>query len=206
MNNDKSSSKGSSLKRGILELLGIAAVLGLLYFTGLHTPIQGALQRAVLWTGLYNADFSNNAITDGPFLTDADYSFRMISPVGERLTLRDLKGSVLFVNVWASWCPPCIAEMPAIAKLYSDLKHRDDIRFLLISKDQDQSKAVAFMQNRAFSMPYYFPAGRFPQQFQSSYIPSTFVISKEGRIIYKKEGIANYNSADFKKWLIKMTR
>src|SRR5699024_3956690 len=107
-----------------------------------------------------------------------------------------------FINVWASWCPPCVAEMPTIESLYNEVSDNEDISFLLISLDEEPEKAVAFMKSRDLPMPYYFPTAGMPQIFQSPYIPSTYVVSKEGKVIFQKEGIADYSSPTCRKWLL----
>lgn len=186
----------------LIEWGALAAVAAVLYFTGLHTEVLGTLQRGILWTGIFDAEAHEVTATDGPMLTERAYGMALTTPEGEQLSLADFKGKVLFVNVWASWCPPCVAEMPTIETLYNEVGDNDNIAFLLISLDEESEKAVGFMERKEFPMPYYFPARGLPAVFQSSYIPSTYVISKEGQVIYKREGIADYSSEAFREWLV----
>jgi len=99
----------------------------------------------MLWTGLFDADTSQIATTKGPHLNSRDFNFALQVSDGNRTTLGNLKGQVLFVNVWASWCPPCIAEMPTIEKLYEAVGDNSNIKFILLSMDQNREKAVNFM-------------------------------------------------------------
>lgn len=99
-----------------------------------------------------------------------------------------------------------VAEVPTIETLYNRVSHNDNIKFLLISMDEQPVKATDFMKGKEFPMPYYFPADGLPSVFRSSYIPSTYVVSKEGQIIYKREGIADYSSEEFRKWLVEQTK
>lgn len=184
-------------KRNLTEWGIIFAIGAILYATGWHTEVLGTLQRGMLWTGLFNADTSELSTTDGPQLSNADFNFRMEDSNGEIISLRDFKGDVVFVNVWASWCPPCVAEMPTIETLYENVSSEDNIRFILLSMDEEPQKAVDFMKGKNFSMPYYFSASPMPNAFRSEYLPTTYIISKEGQVIYKKEGIADYSSANF---------
>jgi hypothetical protein len=62
------------------------------------------------------------------------------------------------------------------------------------------------MKGKDFPMPYYFPVSGIPDVFQSSYIPTTYVVSKEGKIIYKHGGMANYSKKHFREWLIKQAK
>lgn len=205
MSSDKKNKK-SGLKRALLEWGGIAAVIGILYMTGLHTEVLGTMQRAMLWTGLFDAEGHEVTTTDGPMLTASAYNMSLKTPEGDQLRLGDFKGKVLFVNIWASWCPPCVAEMPTIETLYNEVSDNKNIKFLLVSLDEKPQKATDFMERKEFSMSYYFPASGLPRVFQSPYIPSTYVVSKEGQIIYKQEGIADYSSDAFREWLINQAR
>lgn len=200
MDTSKDDSK-SSWKRSVIEWTVIGSVAALLYFTGLHTEVIGTLQRAMLWTGFFDADTSNIATTEGPHLDSRDYNFALEDSDGTQISLGDLEGQVLFVNIWASWCPPCVAEMPTIETLYEAVGDHPKIKFILLSMDQNREKAVNFMQNKDFAMPYHFPRSRLPNKLQSQYLPTTYVISKDGQIVYKKEGIADYSSPNFAQWM-----
>ncbi|SMO60568.1 TlpA family protein disulfide reductase [Fodinibius sediminis] len=202
MNTENKNKKSSGFKRSLLEWLGIAAVVAILYLTGLHTEVLGTMQRALLWTGLFDANAHEVTTVEGPFLSGDSQQLSLVTPKGEQRTLRDFEGKVLFINVWASWCPPCVAEMPTIETLYEEVGENDNIEFLLISLDEEPEKAVNFMKGKEFSMPYYFPTSGMPQVLQSPYIPSTYVISKKGQVIYKKEGIADYSAPEFRNWLV----
>lgn len=201
MTKDTSNTTKSGFKRTLLEWGGIAAVFAILYVTGLHTEVLGTMQRALLWTGLFDAEGKAVTTTDGPMLSETAYRLQLAAPKGKQKTLQDFKGKVLFINIWASWCPPCVAEMPTIETLYNNVSDNENIKFLLISLDEKQKKAIDFMKSKDFAIPYYFPMSTMPKVFRSPYIPSTYVISKEGKIIYKQEGIADYSSDGFRNWL-----
>jgi thiol-disulfide isomerase/thioredoxin len=112
----------------------------------------------------------------------------------------DLKGKTVFINLWATWCPPCIAEMPDINKLYNDMSS-DDIVFLMISLDDDFSKAKNFVQRKEYDFEIYQFASNPPASLYSKIIPTTFVLSPEGNIVVRKQGMAKYNSDSFKEFL-----
>lgn len=205
MNRSKNDKKRTNYKRTVIEWGVIGLILALLYFTGLHTPVIGTLQRVMLWTGFFDADTSRIATTDGTFLSENDFNFTMENEEGEKTTFGDFRGEVVFVNVWASWCPPCVAEMPTIKKLHENVGGNGDVRFILLSMDRERQKATAFMENKDLDIPYYFPASPLPAVFQNEYLPSTYVISKEGQVVYEKEGIADYSSQNFALWILELT-
>ena len=206
MSKSKKKSTTSGFKRVLLEWGIIAAVVGALYISGLHTEVLGAMQRAMLWTGLFDAEVEEVTTVEGPTLSPNAYKTIFTTQQGEELPLWEFRDKVIFVNIWASWCPPCVAEMPTIESLYKQVADNQDIRFLLVSLDEESQKAVDFMEGKGYSMPYYFPSSGLPQVFRSSYIPSTYVISKEGKVIYKKEGIADYSSRAFREWLLQQAQ
>src|SRR5699024_8418374 len=196
---NKSKEKSSSWKRTLTEWAGIGALFALLYFTGLHTEVIGAMQRAILWTGFFDAETTAVQTIDGPQLSAADYQFMMATPEGETVTLSDFKDDVIFINLWASWCPPCIAEMPTIETLHSKVADNEDIHFVMLSMDQKQEKANNYINGEDFSFSHYFPASSLPQTFRSDYLPTTYVISKEGEIVFSHEGLGDYSSPEFRK-------
>jgi len=202
--NKSDKKKISGKKKNLLEWGAIIGVIAILYFTGLHTQVIGTMQKGLLWTGLMDAK-PTEVNNSGPYLSEQDYRFIMTTADDETLTLSDMRGSVIFVNVWASWCPPCIAEMPTIESLYSELRDHDNIRFILLSMDEEKERAVNFMENRNFETPYMFPASQIPSALRGTVLPTTYVISKEGQVIYEKRGIADYSTAPFRNWLVELS-
>lgn len=101
------------------------------------------------------------------------------------------KGKVVFVNNWASWCPPCIAEMPSIQKLKNSLHADGDVVFVMVSFDEDPDKAMAFMKKKGYDFEVYFPGKNYP--YATSSIPATFVIDKTGNVAASHVGMADYS-------------
>jgi peroxiredoxin len=136
----------------------------------------------------------------------ADYDFMLRSLDGETLTLESLKGKVIFMNFWATWCPPCLAEMPAIQDLYEKVKS-DNIAFVLVSLDEDPAKAKKFIRRQGYTFPVYSPQGYTPPVYASgNVIPTTFVISPDGFIVARQEGMAQYDNMEFRHFLQKMAQ
>ncbi|MDH5382723.1 MAG: TlpA family protein disulfide reductase, partial [Cyclobacteriaceae bacterium] len=122
---------------------------------------------------------------------------------GELVNLSQFKGKVVFLNLWASWCAPCKAEMPGIDELYLDLKNEKDIVFVMLSIDRNEQAAKRYMDKQAYAFPYYQWSGSLTSQLTVSSIPTTYVVSKEGKILKKEVGMARYNTNAFKKFLLK---
>ncbi len=174
----------------------------ILYMTGLYTEVAGFAQRMVLATRVFSAEV-NVADTDKK---PADYDFTLLTLEGEKFDFRELKGKVVFMNFWASWCSPCVAEMPNIQYLYNSYKDRSNMVFVMISLDRDPEKARKFIKRKDFSFPIFTPdyTSGIPGIYESSSIPTTFVLNKEGFIDTKKIGMANYDTNEFRKYLDKL--
>ncbi len=183
--------KQKSLKRNIIEWTLILGVMCFLYFTGLYTEVIGKIQQIVLITGIIQPDINIPAEKQ----QNADYNMVLVSLKNEIVPLESFKGKVIFINLWASWCPPCRAEMPTIENLYEKLKDNRNIVFAAISLDEDPFKAKELIKKEGYTFPVYFPAGNFPSIYNSGTIPSTYIISRQGKIVAKEIGMADYNTS-----------
>ncbi len=186
--------KKKSVKREIIEWAIFLGILGFLFGTGLHTPVFGFFQGLILKTGIMQPSI------EGEETTAADYNFALIDQDGNRKPFSDFQGKAVFVNFWATWCPPCIAEMPDINNLYNEIE-KENIEFVLISLDDDFQKAKDFIKKKDFDFPIYQLASILPGVYESSAIPTTYVISPAGEIVVRKSGMAKYNTQKFKTFL-----
>lgn len=114
---------------------------------------------------------------------------------GRTFALPDLKGSVVFINFWASWCDPCKEEMPSIQSLYTHFK--DDKRFRMITvifKDEYQ-QATAFLKENNFVLPVFTDVdGRTARAYGVTGVPETYILDKRGVLRDKVIGPADWNS------------
>ena len=128
-------------KKEIKSWGAILAVFAFLYFTGLLPVIQGGLQSVLLATGLMKPSIEVPELTNQKF----DYRGQFTDFKGNTIDLQDYRGKTLFINLWASWCGPCRAEMPHISDLYDSVKDTPDLEFLMIGLDQNKQKSQDFM-------------------------------------------------------------
>jgi thiol-disulfide isomerase/thioredoxin len=126
-------------------------------------------------------------------LSPADLQWEFTDSVSHNYTLKDFRGQRIFLNFWATWCAPCRAEMPSIQELYN--KSKDSTVFIMVCFEP-RDAINSYITKVGLKIPVYYcrqkPTGNL--LFQS--FPTTFVISKEGRIIYKRSSAANYNSEE----------
>lgn len=193
--------KKSTWKKSLIEWGVILSVILALYLTGMHTQVLGTLQRGVLSTGLVKPTIPEN-IDDAPA---ADLNFYFVDENSSMKSLADYKGDVIFMNIWATWCPPCIAEMPSIQSLYDSLEDVPNATFLLVSVDEDFDVAKEFMAKRDYSIPIFHFRNKAPGTYESTVIPTTYVISPDGKLVMEKRGLAKYDTAEFEDFLRKLS-
>ncbi len=166
------------------------------------TPIRAALYKIILYTQP-DADTYSAPVNPEAF----DFSFFVKDLEGNKIPFEVYRGKVLFVNLWATWCPPCRAEMPGIEALYKRVKD-PNIQFVLLSvdEDSDRKKVRRFIEQNQYTVPVYMPAGNLPQQLRVPSIPTTFIIDRQGRLVRKKEGMTNFNTGAYVKLLEELAR
>lgn len=119
-----------------------------------------------------------------------DYNWKLKNLSGSVINFETTKGKVVVLNFWATWCPPCIAEMPSLQKLYND--YNDDVEFLFISNEEN-GVVTNFISENNYTFNAYKPLSNYPEAFNVSAIPRTFVINKKGEIVVDKAGAADWN-------------
>lgn len=191
----------NKVKKEIRDWAIFAGILLTLYLTGLHTDVAAFAQRMVLATGIANPETEIKKEK-----TKAAYDFTLNQLDGETLNFEDLKGKVVFINFWATWCAPCVAEMPSINSLYKIYEDNPEVVFVMINVENKEDKVRKFIKKKKFSFPIFLPnASQIPRVYESKGIPTTFVLDKDGYIAYKKVGMANYDANSFVKFIARLT-
>ena len=124
-------------------------------------------------------------------VTDLDFHWVLGSAKSEPYFLSDLHGQVIFLNFWATWCPPCVAELPEIQKLYE--KWGDKVVFMLATNESPEV-VKAFMEKHGYVLPVFYIGTQPPEKLAHNSYPTTFIISRDGRVVSKKKGAANWDS------------
>jgi len=110
--------------------------------------------------------------------------FTLDDPNGETFTLSQLQGQAILVNLWATWCPPCRAEMPTIEKMYEEYKSQGFVVLALNVTYQDDPLAVVpFVQQRGLTFPILLEeTGDTAFAYQLRSLPSSYFIDRQGTI------------------------
>src|SRR5690606_6035061 len=124
-----------------------------------------------------------------------DYHWRLNHLDGSSANFAAAEGKVIILNFWATWCPPCVAEMPSFQKLYDD--YGDRAAFYFVSQEEEEP-LKRFLEKRGYSLPVYRSLTRIPEQLVSNSLPTTFVISASGEILVRKTGAADWNTRSFR--------
>jgi peroxiredoxin len=116
---------------------------------------------------------------------------------GNMVQLSALRGKVVFINIWATWCPPCIEEMPTMQRLYDRL-HDRGLEVLAISVDALGAQIIGpFMQKHRLTFPALLdPEGSIERLYHTNGVPESFIVDKRGILVEKVVGPRDWSSPD----------
>jgi thiol-disulfide isomerase/thioredoxin len=171
----------------------IAVIILAMIIPGTRKPIQIFVNKLLAFSPSVTSEEERESL--------ADYNWVLEKNNKDRLEFVDLKNKVILVNFWATWCPPCIAEMPSFELLYQDYK--DKVEFLFISSE-DHETVRGFLNRKRYSIPAYRPLSEAPDPLKGKTLPTTYLIGKSGAIVVKKIGAADWNSESLRQTLDKL--
>jgi thiol-disulfide isomerase/thioredoxin len=157
-----------------------------------------ALAFAAFW-GIYLLVFAPRtrrsvAHSEGQ-LADFDWDLQDLN--GKPLSLARYRGKTVFLNEWATWCPPCVAELPSISQLAENPQLKDVV-FLCVSLDSNLDVVRGFVNQQPTPLPMtiVWSNGPVPAVFETEAIPSTFIIAPDGRIARHDVGSKDWNDPE----------
>ena len=149
------------------------------------------LIQGMMKIGLFQANTKQNQLSG--LLPDIGFQ----DEKGQKFLLSSLKGKVVFINFWATWCPPCIAEMPSINELYLNYRKDPNVVILPVDADNNFNKSIPFMSENKYKLPVYKIVGNMPEGLLSDGIPTTLIIDKSGKIALRHIGPTDYTNKGF---------
>lgn len=165
-------------------------ILGVLFFTPIGSQVK---------------EFASKLLAFSPSVEDVEdrvvlsnYQWNLKGQNTDDINFNDVRGKVVLINFWATWCPPCRAEMPSFQKLYDD--YRDSVVFLFVTNDSAK-KVKKFMEKNNYDLPSYNEYTKAPDAFQVSSIPASYLIDKNGAIVIDKVGAADWDSSKVRELL-----
>ena len=165
-----------------------------------RTPVEGWEENVV-------GDLAgeHTGAQDAPSETygEADFDWSLRTLAGEDLTLEEMRGRVLFINMWATWCRPCVLELGGIQALSESLEG-SGVTFLLVSPE-DPEHVARFLEIHDLDVPAYVEAQEMPPAFGLRALPTTYVVDREGRIVLRHRGAAEWNREEVRDFLLALS-
>lgn len=139
---------------------------------------------------LLNEDTSSSNIETGVLIGKKAVNFSLPNLSDKTVQLTDFRGSKVFLNFWASWCPPCRQEMPDIQKLANN---HEDIKVVTVNSQEDKGTVLNFLMENKYNFTTLLDRdGEITSQYLIRGIPTTFIINEDGVIIKKVSGALSY--------------
>lgn len=155
----------------------ILIIFGLMMFSGKLNTISNYMSPSQRQVSTNQAENSDDSVNYGNALLNQD---------DKPISLADYHGKVVFLNFWATWCPPCQREMPEIQKLSEKYQDSEDIAILTVvmpgGQEMDAAGIKKFLKEKGFTMPVIFDDGRLSSSFQITSLPTTYMFDRDGNV------------------------
>jgi thiol-disulfide isomerase/thioredoxin len=120
----------------------------------------------------------------------ADFDWGLFTLEGDTTSLRSFAGDVLFINVWATWCAPCVAELASIERLRDSLGDAP-VTFLIVSPEPVE-RVAAFVNRHGYRLPFHVERREMPDAFDLRALPTTYIVDANGQIVLRHRGAADW--------------
>lgn len=155
----------------------ILIIFGLMMFSGKLNTISNYMSPSQGQVSTNQAENSDDSVNYGNALLNQD---------DKPISLAEYHGKVVFLNFWATWCPPCQREMPEIQKLSEKYQNSEDIAILTVvmpgGQEMDAAGIKKFLKEKGFTMPVIFDDGRLSSSFQITSLPTTYMFDRDGNV------------------------
>ncbi len=140
--------------------------------------------------------YSNMPSTTAVFTGDVAPDFSLEDTKGNKVTLSSLRGKVVMVNFWATWCPPCIEEMPSMERLNKFMAEEDFVMLAINTEKDGRTVVPDFLKKSPYTFPIlYDDQGTVQQQYGVYKFPESFIVGKDGTVIEKIIGPLDWSSS-----------
>ena len=161
------------------------------------------MNKSILFIPFLFLFFTSCADTESTPMTKVNKvsraTFNLPNLEGEYKNEENYKGSYILINFWATWCAPCVKEIPSLNNLYNRFKDKEKFKMIAINIGQSKEAVKKFLLDK--SLPIQFTVLLDEKMELSDWniqaIPTTFLVDKKGEIIYKVEGEKEWDSDEF---------
>ncbi len=116
---------------------------------------------------------------------------------GKKTDLAKQKGKIFIVHFWATWCPPCVEEIPALSRFWDKYRTREDVELYAISVDKDWKTIDDFMAKNPSTIPlFHDPGAATAKRFGTTQYPETYIVNDKGRVLFRVQGAVDWSNAD----------
>lgn len=152
-----------------------------------------------------NADPAAALSSLGFYVYETPIDLPVTAPIpalaGDPVKVSDFSGKITFFNFWATWCPPCRAEMPSIERLYKQMSGTN-FRIIAVNAGENRSQVASFIEKNKYTFPIYLDeSNALSSIFAARGLPSTYLVNKEGKVIAVRIGAMEYDQAELIKLL-----
>jgi len=139
--------------------------------------------------------YSNMPSTATVVAGDVAPDFTLQDTKGKTVTLSELRGKVVMVNFWATWCPPCIEEMPSMERLNKFMAEENFVMLAINTEKDGRTVVPAFLKKTPYDFPIlYDDQGTVQQQYGVYKFPESFIVGKDGTVVEKIIGPLDWSS------------
>jgi cytochrome c biogenesis protein CcmG, thiol:disulfide interchange protein DsbE len=121
---------------------------------------------------------------------------------GKKIDLTQDDGKIRIIHFWATWCPPCVEETPALSKFWDQYKNRSDLELYAISVDKDWQAVDDFLKKTPGALPglplYRDPGEATAKRFGTMQYPETYIVNRKGRVLFRVPGAVDWSSPDLR--------
>jgi peroxiredoxin len=183
-----------TMMKVVLKPLLLALLVGFIWLAATTLTAAGPLKNEQELQKIIDKAMHSLGIAKTTWQGPSDFTLKALN--GREVSLSDYRGKIVFLNFWATWCPPCRIEMPSMEKLYQGFKGKD---FVILAVSVKESKKVVekFVKDYKLNFPVLMdPEGRVGREYMVFSIPTTYLINRHGGIIGQALGPRDWAGED----------
>lgn len=192
MKNNKTSSKSKSFFKKQWSNILFFGIVILFLIPASRTYLQSKL--AYIFS-------STPTIIENKHEQLSDYNFMLKDLGGKSFNVKQSQGKPVIINFWATWCAPCLAELPELNDLYKNYKDKVDFYFI---SQEDPEILQKFLKIKKYNLPVFTQVSKAPFPLENNALPSTYLINKNGKIVALAQKSAKWNSIEIQNLIDQM--